>query len=163
MSTRYQLKSAIREIHGKKHRTGYACTDHSASTPLYALHFGLDEIDQALPCKGLATGCLHQWSLTDAMTCKEKHRWHAPLFLLSALLGKTFGSLPYVKNPISQGKSIVVWIGKRCWPTPQLLEQNISWQSEVVSGERSPGRGKHKLCLSIHNLKAIACGRQSKL
>ena len=100
----------------------------------YLATFGIEEIDRALPCNGLAFGCLHQWSLTHALTSKDKHRWHAPLFLISTLLGKALGAMPYSTNPVAHGKSMVAWIGKRCWPTPQLLEQNITWQSEIASG-----------------------------
>ena len=59
----------------------------------------------------LACGRLHEWHLADDVP--DDTAWHPPLTLLAALACR---QLAQARHP-----PYSVWIGRRCWPTFQLL------------------------------------------
>ncbi len=122
--------------------------------------FHLDPIDERLPDNGLPFGHVHEWALETAGSKKQRYKngqWFAPLFLLSALLGKAVSTGNAVsgneiyEHSVSENhtssehrlsthysqaqKFLLVWIGKKCWPTPQLLERVLGeygWQTRSI-------------------------------
>lgn len=92
--------------------------------------FGIEEIDRELPFGGLPFGSIHQCALEDSLATKTPYCWHAPLFIVSALLGNTVSTLS-AATKIPPHKKLIAWVGRRCWPTAHVL-QNVLNQ---VSGQ----------------------------
>lgn len=65
-------------------------------------HFGIPEIDELLPQRGLGFNAIHElFPLGDSLS---------PCFLLASLASNT-----------SASNRLIVWIGREVWPTPHLL------------------------------------------
>lgn len=80
------------------------------------LTFKLPEIDRVLPDHGLSFGEVHEFALNDALSLHpSKRRWHGPLFFISHLL--------QTLNTPNITEGYLLWVGRRLWPTPQLLAQ----------------------------------------
>jgi hypothetical protein len=59
----------------------------------------------------ISVGYFHEWfSQTVVSGC---HVWHPPLTVMAGLAGRIIGL---------EGNKHIVWIGRRCWPTFQLLQ-----------------------------------------
>lgn len=101
---------------------------HAATARGQALgSFGVPPIDEL---HALSFGSVHEWSLANELECKSKNIWYPPSFITCAVLGATLRS-----STLLQQKSLVVWIGKKIWPTPYLLQRtlavkNWSWSSQ---------------------------------
>ena len=96
------------------------------------LSTGSIEIDRGLPEGGLLTGVIHEFAFCPNGTGRNRtgargklqgpsrepreKDWLAPLTLLASLALSAVANNP-------QPERFVAWIGKRCWPTPHLLEQ----------------------------------------
>lgn len=88
--------------------------------------FGVEQIDGALPCSGLPFGHIHEWSLEHQGSNQQKHLWFPPLFLISALLKNTLSSEKFISQITAKRKYIIAWVGRKCWPTPQMLQKIFS-------------------------------------
>ena len=66
--------------------------------------FSTQKNDDAFP--GLAAGHIHEWHLCDALS--QPKLWFPPLTLLALLA-------------CSRTDDRIVWVGRKCWPTFQLL------------------------------------------
>jgi protein ImuA len=71
---------------------------------------GVPSIDGVLPGGGLGRGLTHEWILEG-----PSQVWYPPVLLLAWLAARASG--------------LVVWIGRRCWPTVWALEQ-VSLRTE---------------------------------
>jgi hypothetical protein len=87
-----------------------------------SLSFNIEEIDNLLPAGGIACGAVHELYYHD-----PTNRLSVPSYLPSFLAYRTIVS--YYSEPSSswdrcnteQFPFLIVWIGRRCWPTPHSL------------------------------------------
>lgn len=99
--------------------------------------FSIPEIDSALPQQGLASGCLHEFTLENAWTSKTKKIWHPPFFIVGYLLSNAFYlNAPEHKKNLEQSETkFIAWIGEKVWPTPHLFKKLAALhQSQAKSG-----------------------------
>ncbi len=93
--------------------------DSQANSPLtssfLSAPFGIEEIDQALPKYGLASGVTHEFMLSNALSSRDRYQWQAPLTVMTTLLRNAYER--HTNN------SFIFWIGKQCWPSPHLLRK----------------------------------------
>ncbi|MCB0343522.1 MAG: hypothetical protein KDD66_00315, partial [Bdellovibrionales bacterium] len=105
---------------------------HSVHTAAQTAVFGLSEIDGKLPERGLCLGAVHEWCLEQELSSHRKTFWSAPLLLLSSLIAHNMRC-----SPLLSGKNIA-WVGRRCWPTPALLNaafnqtQDFNWRTNSL-------------------------------
>ena len=113
--------------------------------------FGISEIDDSLPDRGLAFGCLHEWALADGLSSKLPYRWTPPLFLVSAFLGQALRQNALGNFCLNKHKNLIVWAGRRCWPTPALLQKTSLTGVQIKSLFLDP-RGKKQRLGSIKQI-----------
>ncbi len=75
--------------------------------------FSVPAIDSLFPKGGLSCGDIHEFLSEDVFSEKAKRRWHPSLIFASILLR----SFLLEQNDLS-----LVWVGRRCFPTPHLLK-----------------------------------------
>lgn len=102
-------------------RLPYAAPQGKILQALPPAMFSVPEIDVMLPGQGLACGSIHEFALEDELSSKVPYRWHPPLFVVAALLGSTI-RLQQESMILQPQHKILAWVGRRCWPTPHLLE-----------------------------------------
>ncbi len=93
------------------------------STARDVIPFGAADIDECLPLGGLACGAVHELSMNDASGLVTHP------FALPALLARNALDSCEASGASGWGRSsandpcalLVVWIGRRCWPTPFSL------------------------------------------
>ncbi len=81
--------------------------------------FGIPEIDFSLGEVGLPFGAVHEWFLQYFFSSPSASTssWYPPLTIIASVVKNTHRSLQ--QGP--QQNSSLVWVGKKCWPTAQLL------------------------------------------
>ena len=94
--------------------------------------FGIPAIDSLLPCVGLPFGHVHEWVL-DTELGLERKQWYPPLCIITSLVA----SAVFSSNDLSSSSTLspvdaqrvknkcLVWIGRKAWPTPHLLEHTF--------------------------------------
>lgn len=104
-----------------------------------ATRFGVEEIDSVLPGGELASGVVHEWCLANALECPKKKIWYPPLFLLMGLIGRNLAAMSIHDKAKLFRKPFLGFVGKRCWPTPYLLQRTFDAHFTDESGELEPG------------------------
>lgn len=98
-----------------------------------SLSFNLEEIDRHLPTGGIASGAAHELYYHD-----PTNRLSVPSYLPSFLAYRTINS--YYSEPSSSWDRyntdhfpfFIVWIGRRCWPTPFSLPLRLLQSSLFI-------------------------------
>ncbi len=85
--------------------------------------FGVPSIDSLLPSRGLEFGALHEWSF-ETSSANKTLEWHPPLSIISVLLKRAI-KLSASQESLKQ-KKLILWVGRKCWPTPHLLSSIFS-------------------------------------
>lgn len=119
------------------------------------LPFGFPEIDSTLG-GGLELGALHELGFNFLATAEGARsatkRWFPPHQILALLAGR---------NALrSHPRAVTIWIGRRCWPTPHLLDQvaaflgNDDWQKRCFFLE--PNEKSDRLWSAVQGLQSSA-------
>lgn len=103
--------------------------NHSRFSAELRAPFGVDAIDGVMG--GVSLGALHEWCSSE-QTSRSKEILHPPFLILGSLLRNAQKLFP---EPSS--KQLILWIGRRCWPTPYLLEHlftdsNFAWRERSL-------------------------------
>ncbi|RMG39298.1 MAG: hypothetical protein D6719_13685 [Candidatus Dadabacteria bacterium] len=95
-------------------------TDKVNSAPTLKACFGPSAIDSSLPLKGIPSGTVNLFSYKNVLTSTLLHSLRQELFpvLIPTLLACNF-----LKNTVQNKlkKRFLVWVGRECWPVPQLI------------------------------------------
>ena len=94
----------------------------------------------------LSLGAVHELCLKNGFEVKAKGAWYAPLFLVSALLEKR-----------CEG-SYIAWVGRRCWPTPQMLQETLGIEAQNRSLFIDPPDKQKRLWAALQLLKSPQVG-----
>lgn len=109
----------------------------------HCAQFSIPAVDCSLPEGGLSFGAIHEFSLHNSISSKSPYTWHPPLLISAALLrsclslaiqpkaaGDNFSQREFASIPLWQRRHLIVWIGRRCWPVPYVLERAFNQQPQ---------------------------------
>lgn len=95
--------------------------------------FGVEQIDSFV---NISFGNIHEWSLQHELSSQNKYIWHPPMLIILALLSNSIAD-SYLRK-----RKYLIWIGKKCWPSFQVLEKifidyaklesNWSWRDNCI-------------------------------
>ena len=124
---------------------------------------GVEAIDQTLVAGGLEFGAIHEWTLENSINLKERNQWQPPLFIFANIIHQVISDLSAGKA-LLKGNSQIFWIGRRCWPTPIVLEtalpeelpkdQQCAWKDRCCFID--PADSKQRLSALIAALRSKA-------
>lgn len=117
--------------------------------PRISSPFGISTIDNALPHGGLKFGALHEWTLEDSLSKKSSYTWHPPLMLIAHILKSALQNLSAEQR---SEKHFLVWVGRKSWPTPSVLEKylgglGINWRTHCLFVD-PPDKNKRLLSIA---------------
>jgi len=148
-------------------RMALGATSPDLTTQLPHAKLGLEQIDQALPNSGLEFGAIHEWSVASSITEKSRNHWQPPSLIFALILHNLISEIAsgrdLVHRDLAHGQQLV-WIGRRCWPTPTVLESAIpeelslleqaSWKDRCFFID--PANQKHRLWSLLETLRSKA-------
>ena len=96
--------------------------------------FSIEEIDSLLPHKGLSWGSIHEWALKDDLFAKTTNEWQPPILLATLLMRNA------ILSHLAPGeRKFIAWVGRKCWPTPHMLEKIFPREKIPDSETAKPG------------------------
>ena len=101
---------------------------------------GLGSLDARLPLGGLACNTLHEFLCDDSFSEKSKGRWH-PSLIVSSVLFRSFLSL--------EPQASLVWVGRRCFPTPHVLD--LLFSERAASQQEPPHQDWQERAFFLHS------------
>jgi protein ImuA len=120
--------------------------------------FDIPEIDEALG-GGLTLGAIHEFALERGSATESSKHWYPPLLLLSSILSSALRRRQDSTESNTTEANIVVWIGRRCFPTPYLLQEvslsqakHWSWRSRCIF--LTPGTKDQRLWSATQALRS---------
>lgn len=97
--------------------------------------FGVPELDQTLSYQGLRFGVIHEWILENAVSRSKPKLWVPPVLMFATLIKNALEHHAKHENLPSLENKLIVFIGRRCWPSADILNQifsefskNSKWQ-----------------------------------
>ncbi|MCC6954428.1 MAG: hypothetical protein IT290_09940 [Deltaproteobacteria bacterium] len=125
----------------------------SESGHLASVAFDIPEIDSTLPAGGLSLHAIHEFAFSAPEITRNRKRWVAPCFIPSLL----------VARKIQRSRSgIALWIGRRCFPSPHVLEDIRRFLPGWEWGKRcffiDPADKEQRLWSTIESLRSRGVG-----
>ena len=103
--------------------------------------FYIPELDQRFSSSGLRFGVIHEWTLENALSrCKPSY-WVPPVLICATLIRNALEYHHQHELLPSLNDKLIVFIGRRCWPSAEVLNQvfyslqeelNWHWRSHIL-------------------------------
>lgn len=128
--------------------------EHSQPPENFA-SLGISQIDAKLLGGGLAYGGIHEWYAQHNLSTHDKRYWTAPLVIICAILRHNIRHNFYSYASASDNQ-VSIWIGRRCWPTPALIERffgDTAWHLQKQFLFLNPSSASKQLLAIIEALR----------
>jgi hypothetical protein len=125
--------------------SGDPASGEAFGQPSRAVASGWADVDAALASEGgtpgLVRGCVHEWIGTGQPAARSaQEEWSPPLLILTHVARRA------VRDALGRGApAAVVWIGRRVWPHPAVLEDRVDVVQADLEGDPAGPAGAGSL------------------